>query len=438
MPTVAQSLGTDLIGISWALLAYQLSNIGLSLVFGRLADILGREKIFGLGFLVFSVSSFLCGLSQNVMHLILSRFLQGVGGAMLQSSSRALAAESVPEDLAGRAQGYMTTAYHVGFILGPTIGGFMIDYFSWRWSFFFLVPIGLGGMLLALANVRRRARSSGHRSLSIDYAGAALLMATTSTLVLIFDRWTHELIDTPGKILLGTVFAACVATLIVHESRTKNPFVKVDLFKIRRFSLSVLSLLLMAISYALITFLLPFYLQDILRFSPTGVGLLFMAPSLVTVGIAPFSGYLSDRMGPRLPAACGAAISLISLAVGWLLRVDSTVYLPALSIVISAIANGMFNPANSVAMIGMMPREHRGFASAMNHVAFGLGNVLGVAIGGFFMALAFEYHTGVTGVSPTTDNPEAFVTALNVTFVAGAAMSALAVVTSLAQSDRRR
>lgn len=151
MPTVASSLGTDLIGISWALLAYQLSNIGLAMIFGRVSDLWGREKTFALGFFVFSVSSLFCGLSPHVFALILSRLVQGVGGAMLQSSSRALAAESVPENLAGRAQGYMTTAHHVGFVLGPTLGGLMIDYLSWRWSFFLLVPIGLCGTLLSLA-----------------------------------------------------------------------------------------------------------------------------------------------------------------------------------------------------------------------------------------------------------------------------------------------
>jgi len=115
MPTLASSLGTDLIGISWALLAYQFSSIGLSLIFGRLSDLWGREKVFSAGFAVFSLGSLLCGLSQNIWQLILFRFLQGVGGSMLQSSSRALAAEAVPEELAGRAQGYMTTAHHMDF-----------------------------------------------------------------------------------------------------------------------------------------------------------------------------------------------------------------------------------------------------------------------------------------------------------------------------------
>src|SRR5262249_1888049 len=143
MPTGASSWGRDLIGISWALLAYKIFNIGLSFVFGGLSDLWGREKFFGLGFLVFLLISLFSVLSANVMQLILSRFVQGIGGAMLQSSSRALAAESVPEELSGRAQGYMTTAHHTGFVLGPSIGGLMIDYLSWRWSFFLLVPIGL-------------------------------------------------------------------------------------------------------------------------------------------------------------------------------------------------------------------------------------------------------------------------------------------------------
>ncbi len=105
MPTVAGSLGADLLGISWALLAYQLSNIGLSIIFGRLADLWGRERIIALGFIVFSLGSFLCGVSHNVYQLIGFRFLQGIGAAMIQSSSRALAADAVPEHLGGRAQG---------------------------------------------------------------------------------------------------------------------------------------------------------------------------------------------------------------------------------------------------------------------------------------------------------------------------------------------
>src|SRR4029434_9468758 len=322
-----------------ALLACQIPNIGLSIVFGRVSDLWGREKVFGLGFLVFSLSSLLCGLSLNLMHLILSRFLQGVGGAMLQSSSRALAAESVPEELAGRAQGYMTTAHHVGFVLGPSIGGLMIDYLSWRWSFFLLVPIGLCGTLLTLASLRHRPAASQHHNVSIDYLGATLLVATTTTLVLIFDRRHNETIVANMRMALALLLVGCFAALIIHESRTTSPFVNLSLFRIRRFSFSVVSLLIIAMCYSLTGFLMPFYLQDILHLSATAVGLLFMAPSILTVAFAPLSGYMSDRFGPRAPATLGAAIMVASLSVGALLRTDSDWFLPALLIILSAITN---------------------------------------------------------------------------------------------------
>jgi EmrB/QacA subfamily drug resistance transporter len=430
MPTVAQSLGTDLLGISWALLSYQLSNIGLSVVFGRLSDLWGREKIFALGFLVFAVSSLLCGFSQTVLQLILARFVQGVGGAMLQSSSRALASESVTEDLAGRAQGYMTTAHHTGFILGPSIGGVMIDYFSWRWSFFLLAPVGFGGTLLALANLKRRRFRLQPHSASVDYLGAALLFAITTTLVFLLDRRTQLIISGFAKIVLAVFFFASLAAFLLHESRTKNPFVNLKLFKIRRFSFSVVSLLVIAISYTLTGFLMPFYLQDVLGLSPTQVGVLFMAPSILTVGLAPLSGYMTDRLGPRVPATFGVGFMIVSLGIGGLLRTDSHWLLPAALIVVGAITNGIFNPANSTAMISMMPKEHRGFASAVNHVTFGLGNVLGVALGGLCMSLAFEHYTGVSAADLTTQNPQGFVVALNTTFLAAIVLGVIALFTS--------
>ena len=430
MPTVAQSLGTDLLGVSWALLSYQLSNIGLSVIFGRISDLWGREKMFALGFLVFAVSSLLCGFSQTVLQLIVARFVQGVGGAMLQSSSRALASESVTEDLAGRAQGYMTTAHHTGFILGPSIGGLMIDYFSWRWSFFLLAPIGFGGMLLALMNMKRRQVAPQHAIGSIDYLGAALLFAITTTLVFIFDRRTHQLIGSSTKFFLFAVFIASLAAFLAHESRARSPFVNLELFKIRRFSFSVVSLLVVSICYALTGFLMPFYLQDILRLTPTQVGILFMAPSILTVALAPVSGFMTDRLGPRIPATVGVVFMIISLVAGGMLRTDSHWLLPAMLIVVGAITNGIFNPANSTAMISMMPKEHRGFASAMNHVTFGFGNVLGVALGGLSMSLAFEFHTGIKAATLTAENPAGFVAALNTTFMAAILICVLGIFTS--------
>ena len=128
LPTLAAGLGSDILGIAWALISYQLAGVSLSVVFGRLGDIYGRQKIYALGFVTVTASSFLCGVSQNVLQLIVFRFLHGVGAAMNQSAGRALAMDAVPEGRAGKAQGFMTMAFHSGFFLGPPLGGFLIDY----------------------------------------------------------------------------------------------------------------------------------------------------------------------------------------------------------------------------------------------------------------------------------------------------------------------
>jgi MFS family permease len=278
--------------------------------------------------------------------------------------------------------------------------------------------------------LKRRVNVTPRSIVSIDYLGAALLFAITTTLVFLFDRRTHQMIGGSTKNLLLMVLIVSLAAFFVHESRTRNPFVNLELFRIRRFSFSVISLLVIGMCYSLTGFLLPFYLQDVLRLSATQVGVLFMAPSVLTVALAPLSGSMTDRLGPRVPATIGVLFMLVSLAIGGLLRADSHWTLPALLIIVGAITNGIFNPANSTAMIAMMPREHRGFASAMNHVTFGFGNVLGIALGGLSMSLAFEHFTGSRAMNLSTENPIGFVAALNTTFLAAIVFNVIAIFTS--------
>jgi EmrB/QacA subfamily drug resistance transporter len=435
MPTVAASLETDLVGISWAFLAYQLSNIGLGLIFGRLGDLWGRAKVFGAGFAVFALGSLFCGISQTLLHLVLARLVQGIGAAMIQSCGRALAAEAVPPELAGRAQGYMTTGHHVGFLIGPTIGGLMIDYLSWRWTFLFLVPIGAVGAALALYRIETP--PAGTRKGAIDYPGAVLLFATATTLVLVLDRRNLEAIGGAAKLALALAFVGSLSTLLVHERRTSNPFVNLSLFRIRLFSMSALSLAIVAMCYALMGFLLPFYLQDVLGLSPTTVGLLFATAPITTIPCAWLSGHLADRWGPRGPATIGVAFLVLSLSLGLLLRPDSHWLLPGLMLVIGGITNGIFNPANSMALIGSVPPEHRGFASGVHHVTFGIGNVLGIAAASLLMAIAFERYTGVPGARLATTDPVLFVRALNFTYLAAAAISAVALLTASTKGEIR-
>src|SRR6185437_14484879 len=211
LPTVANSLETTIVGISWAVIAYQISQISLSLIFGRIGDLYGRHTLFGLGLVVSSVGALLCGLSQNVGQLIAFRLFQGVGASMTQSQGRALAMESLPRESAGRAQGFMTTAFHTGVLIGPSIGGVLIDYIHWRAVFFFLIPIALAGITLTLinhwkGNTPPRVASAGAER-SIDYVGALLLIGMTVVLIACVDHRIMESLSASARTSLVIVFA---------------------------------------------------------------------------------------------------------------------------------------------------------------------------------------------------------------------------------------
>ena len=262
-----------------------------------------------------------------------------------------------------------------------------------------------------------------------------MLFAITSTLVFIFDRRTHEIVGGSIRFLLVAVFLASLIGFLVHESRAKDPFVNLALFKIRRFSFSVISLLIIAMGYSLTGFLMPFYLQGVLHLSPTKIGILFMAPSILTVALAPLSGYMSDRFGPRIPATLGVALMIGSLAVGGFLSVDSHWFMPALLIVASAATNGIFNPANSTAMIGYdgqgAPRVCLGDQS--RHVW--LRQCLWRGARRFVHVAGLRTLYRVKAASLTTDYPGGFVAALNITFVAAILLTTIALFTSVLRGD---
>ena len=196
------------------------------------------------------------------------------------------------------------------------------------------------------------------------------------------------------------------------------------------FGFSTVSLLVMALVYAVSTFLLPFYLQEILYLSPSFIGVLFVIAPVVTVVLAPLSGYLADRFGPRLPATAGALIFALSALLGAFLAIESHWLVPALMLALWGLSNGLFNPANGFAMINSVPKAHMGIASGSITLMFNLGAVLGVSLGGLLWTTIFRWHTGDPYAVPTTADPGAFVAGINITFLAAAGVTAVAVILS--------
>ncbi len=429
VPTLATALETDILGISWALIVYQMAGIGLGVICGRLGDLYGHHKMYGFGMAVMAVGSLLCGLSQDVLQLILFRFLQGVGGAMIQSSGRTLAFRAMPTGSEGKAQGLMAMSHQFGFFVGPPIGGLIIDLVHWRGIFIFLFVPSLVGA--ALCYMTGRAVASPPRPhQAIDFRGAALFLGLTILVTMLMDQKVAAMLGSRSEVLLAIAFGGMLWGFIHHENRTRSPMINMSFFSVPAFGFGSAGLLICCITQGLVTFITPFYLQDVLKLSPTFMGIIFLAPSLLSMGLSPVSGALTDRIGARLLLVAGVLILMISFLLGAYLRPDSHWIFPALLLALMGIGSALFNTPSQAVMISSLPKENWGTAIGIINGIFGLGHMLGISLSGIALTLAFQYYSGVPGITPNPENAPLFVASINVTFLFAMGISFIPLLTS--------
>jgi MFS family permease len=196
------------------------------------------------------------------------------------------------------------------------------------------------------------------------------------------------------------------------------------------FTFSIVSLLLIATTTSVLGFLMPFYIQDVLHFSPSFMGLIFLAAPVFTIGLATVSGQLTDRIGPRAPASIGVLATMGAFAIGLFLRMDSHWILPTIMLGLVGVGSGFFNTPNQAAIIGSVPREYRGFATGMVQTIFGISALLGISLGGVLLTLAFRYYAGAADAMPSAEHPGAFVAAMNVAYFACLVLMIVALLAS--------
>jgi MFS family permease len=430
VPTLAAALGTDMLGISWALIVYQMAGIGLGVVCGRLGDLYGHHTMYGFGMATMAVGSLLCGLSQDVFQLILFRFVQGIGGAMIQSSGRTLAFKAMPEGSEGKAQGLMAMSHQFGFFVGPPIGGLIIDLVHWRGIFFLLFLPSLVGMALCYVTGRSVA-ASATRHQSIDYRGALLFLGLTIVATLLLDQKIAEVLGTGNQALLGLVFVGTLWGFISSEKKIRSPMIDLSFFSVPVFGYGSVGLLICCITQGLVTFVTPFYLQDVLQLSPTFMGIIFLVPSLLSMVLSPVSGAMTDRIGARFLLIMGVLILMVAFLIGANLRADSHWILPTSLLALTGIGSAFFNTPSQAVMVGALPKEHWGIAIGIINGIFGLGHMLGISLSGIFLTLAFRFYSGDPGTTPNPGDTQVFVASMNVTYLFALGISFIPLLTSI-------
>ncbi len=376
LPSLVVAFETSFAAVQWVLLGYLLATAALLPIVGRLADMLGKRAIFLAGMAIFTVGSLLTGLAPGLGWLIAFRLLHGVGSAVLTGVGLAIVTDVFPAEERGRAIGINGALLSTGIVLGPTLGGLLVEV-GWRWVFLAGVPVGLLGAALAWRFVPSYPRGPAQR---FDVPGAALLVAMLTAGSLAMTLGAERGYDDPW-IVAGLAFAvALLPVFLRRERRTDHPVLDLALFRDARLSVGLLVGLATFVSISGTIFVMPFYLEHVLSLAPRNVGLLMSVTPILLVLIAPLAGVLADRYGERVITIVGLTFALIGFSLVATLETDTTPAGFVARFVFVGLGMATFQTPNNSAIMGAAPPGRSGVAGGLLGLTRSFGQTAGIAV----------------------------------------------------------
>ncbi len=398
LPDIQRSLHSTFSDLQWVVDAYSLTLAAFLLTAGVLGDMFGRRVVFAIGLGVFSVSSFVCGVSSSSLMLNLARGAQGVGGAIMFATSLALIASAFHGKERGTAFGVYGAVIGGAVAVGPLIGGAITSGLGWRWIFFVNVPVGVVAVFLTLTRVQE-SKEPNHRR--IDWIGFVTFSAALFMLVFALVRgnangWSSSLIV---GLLIGA--AVLLGVFLVAEWRQADPMLDLNLF--RRPAMIGSSIVAIALSGSIFALFLyiTLYVQDDLGYGPFAAGLRFLPITMLSFLAAPFAGKLSVRIKARYLLGTGLLMVAIGLLLMSHVHASSgwTVLLPGF--IVTGLGIGTVNPVLASAAISVVPPERSGMASGANNTFRQVGIATGIAgLGAVFQSQIQQKTLAGLGASP--------------------------------------
>ncbi|WP_414469049.1 MFS transporter [Methanobacterium sp. ACI-7] len=378
LPTISQYLDISTNLVSLVIISHLIVLTSFLLIFGRIGDIFGHKKVFLIGIFLFTVSSYFCAISLDIFQLIVFRLIQGLGSAMLLSMVPAIISTIFPHSKRGRIFGYISLTTTLGLASGYGIGGFIVENIGWNWIFIIVVPMGIATILLA--NKYLPSYSHEDSEISFDIVGSLLIFLATLMFILPFNVEKSFDIGIPIEIATFITSILLMLLLFIWESKYKDPLFDISIFKNLYITLSIIAAFLATLVLTGTIFLIPFYFELIMGYPSDFAGLIILIPSLTVIFIGPISGYISDKIGSRIPILI-ACITLIT-AVVLLYSLNETIGLAFIFIAlgIRAISEGMFTPANNKLVMSHSPKEKIGSVASLLNSARYLGLVMGVVV----------------------------------------------------------
>jgi len=367
--------------VEWATLGYQLTLTALLPILGRISDIIGRKKFYNIGFVIFIIGSGMVGVGLSMQWIIGWRILQAVGATFLQSNSIAIISANFPGNERGKAIGIQGAVQATGMALGPSFGGFLIQYVSWNYAFYINVPVGIVGTILALLILPES--KSEARYEKIDYVGAALFTSFLGLFLFNFSMSSSKGYPLMQTYLFYIISIILLMAFIFHGRRIKNPIIDFSLFKNIAYVAGNFAGLISYLLIGGIMFIVPFYLEYVLFYSPALAGsLLVIIPAFMGVG-TPISGALSDRMGSYKLTIMGFILMTIAIFLLSNVSKNTSLYEIISLFTVLGLGMGVFTAPNNSSIMGMSPPGKLSLVGGFLNMMRSLGLIFGVSISTF-------------------------------------------------------
>jgi EmrB/QacA subfamily drug resistance transporter len=437
IPSIGKHLkDTSLLDLLWVLLGYQVVVGCLLVNFGRLADMFGRVKLYNVGFIIFTIGSALCSLSQDGAQLVLFRMVQGVGGAFLISNSAAIIVDTFPSNERGKALGINRVSQVAGAAGGLVLGGFLTTVAGWQAIFWVNVPIGIFGTVWS--HYKLREIGSLDKNTKVDIWGNVTFAAGLASLLAGISLYALGSLALTYLVVLLVFGAVLFAVFMMIERRAKNPMLDLSLFVIRPFSGGTFATFLNSLARGCVLLVMTLYLQGpAMALDPLVAGI-FLLPNSISISIfGPISGWLSDRGGTRFYTTFGLLLTFAGFLV--LAQIGTKIAFEQLAVpmILIGAGQGFFSSPNRASVMSSVPPNRRGVASSVNSTMLQVGNSFSRAFSFLIMGFVIPgsvLQTIFSGTITSTTNPEfvsEFVSSLHLLFYVCAAFMILSIVPSI-------
>jgi len=434
LPSIERDLHVSISELEWIVTAYALTFAALLITGGKLGDLYGRKLIFIVGIAIFTLSSLACGFAPNAGFLIGARMVQGVGAALMNPASLSIITATFPPRERGQAIGIWAGVSAMALAIGPLIGGVIVENLNWNWIFFINVPVGIAGIVVSWFVITESRDMS--REQSIDVPGLV-----TSSLGLF--ALTYALIEgnshgwsSPEILGLFAASAVLLVAFVVLEHRQRLPMLDLDLFKIGSFTGANIVAMLVSLGMFGVFFFVSLYVQNILGYSPTQAGALFLPMTILIIIVAPIAGKLSDRIGSRWLMGAGMTIVGISLLLYQRVGLHSDVWTLLPSMLLGGVGMAMTMSPMTAAAMGSVPVDKAGVGSGVLNSFRQMGGSLGIALMG---AIVASY---VSASPRSPEGAQQFVNGLHAALLVSACITfaaagvAIALVRTTPQTER--